>query len=232
MVGKTSESIFELEFDPQVLNPFYNLFGTDVGRKFLSAQRVVDEIYMIDLNDPSEIYDHRGNNASLKYSNLSIWKYLGLSSNTGRTVAQSYAPWIFYRYADILLMKAEACAQISRGSESLDIIAQIRSRAQAISLTEQAITPDDVPGLTDYILAERAREFSFEGKRWFDVLRNAKRNHYANKSILVNLITSIAPETLQTTMVNNIQDTLSHYLPIYTYELQTDKALIQNNFYQ
>jgi len=33
-------------------------------------------------------------------------------------------------------------------------------------------------------------------------------------------------------MVNNIKDTLSHYLPIYTYELQTDKALIQNNFYK
>jgi starch-binding outer membrane protein, SusD/RagB family len=232
MVGKTSESIFELEFDPQVLNPFYNLFGTDVGRKFLSSQRVVDEVYMIDLDDPSEIYDHRGNNVSLKYSNLSVWKYLGLNSSTGRTVAQSYAPWIFYRYADILLMKAEACAQINRGSESLDMIAQIRERAQAISLTEQIISPDDVSGLTDYILAERAREFSFEGKRWFDVLRNAKRNHYERKSLLVNLITSIAPETLQTTMVNNIQDTLSHYLPIFTYELQTDKALIQNNFYK
>jgi len=230
--GQTSESIFELEFDPQLLNSFYTLLSTDIGKHFLAAQRVVDEIYMIDQNDPSNIYDRRGNNASLKFSNLSIWKYLGLNSSTGRTQAQSYAPWIFYRYADVLLMKAEACAQFSRGSESLDIIKQIRDRAQAISSTEQLLSPDDVFGITDYILAERSREFAFEGKRWFDVLRNAKRNHYERKSLLVTLMVNIAPQTLQTTMVNNIQDTLSHYLPIYTYELQTDKALVQNNFYK
>jgi hypothetical protein len=234
MVGTTSESIFELEFDANLLNPFYLMLNPTTGKRFLASQRVVDIMYTVDQDDPSEVYDSRGNKASVKFSDLSIWKYLGLSANTARAQGQSYAPWIVYRYADVLLMKAEACAQYNRGSESLDIINQIRERAQALPATQQDIDASDKPGLTDYILAERAREFAYEGKRWFDLLRNAKRNHYERIDIMKNLIITVSEgqEQLQTTMLNNIQDTLSHYLPIYYYELQTDKALVQNTFYQ
>jgi len=232
MTGKTSESIFELEFDAQLMNPFYNMFSTTIGKKFLASQRVVDEIYTVDETDPSNVYDLRGNKASVKFSDLSLWKYLGLTATTARAQNQSYAPWIVYRYADVLLMKAEACAQISKGTESLEIINQIRDRAQALPGTQQNVDVSDPTGLTDYILAERSREFAFEGKRWFDILRNAKRNHYLRKDILTTLVVNTAPEDIQTTMLNNIQDTLSHYLPIYINELQTDKALTQNDFYK
>ena len=230
--GQTGESIFELEFDPQALNPFYTMFSTSKGRRFLAAQRVVDDIYMVDENNPEVNYDRRGNNASIKYSNLSIWKYLGLNSSTGRTEEESYAPWILYRYADVLLMKAEACAQIGRGQETKDLIERVRERAHAIDATAQDPAPDDVDGLTDYVLAERAREFSFEGKRWFDLLRNAKREHYRRIGLLTDLVIKVAPDVRMQTMLNNIQDTLSHYLPIYYYELETNKKLEQNPFYK
>jgi predicted RNA-binding protein associated with RNAse of E/G family len=81
-------------------------------------------------------------------------------------------------------------------------------------------------------MEERAREFAFEGKRWYDILRNAKRNNYANLQYMLDIITKIAPGDRQLSMLNKYMDVRSHYLPIYLYELQTDKNLVQNPFYQ
>lgn len=229
-VGKSNESIFELVFDQQLLNPFFSMFDPATGRRFLAAQRVVDEIYTVDMTN-SDFKDRRGDRASLRFSNLSIWKYLGLSGTTGRDATQSYAPWIFYRYADVLLMEAEAKAQQEKFTESLSLIREIRMRGDAL---ESTLSPDtaSVDGVTDYILAERAREFSFEGKRWYDLLRNAKRNKYQRQDILTNLVLTVAPENRVGIMRNNILDTMSHYMPIYLNELKTDTALVQNIFYK
>lgn len=230
-VGLTNESIFELVFDSQLLNPFYTMLNTSTGKRFYADQRVIDDIYMID-DDNSDNYDYRGNYASLRFGNLSIWKYLGLTSTTAREEEESYAPWIFYRYADVLLMKAEADVQLGYTTESLSLISTIRERGNALAVTAENMDTTSTDGIIDYILAERAREFAFEGKRWFDLLRNAKRDHYTRKEILLNLALTVAPEERQATMYNNMQDTLSHYLPIYIDELETDDALIQNTFYQ
>jgi starch-binding outer membrane protein, SusD/RagB family len=226
--GLTNESIFELVFDQQLLNPFYAWFNTTNGRRLYGSTYVIDEFYMQDEENPDN-YDWRGNYASMYFNNYCIWKYMGYTSTTARSSDQSYAPWIFYRYADILLMKAEALAQQNNLSESLDLVNRIRTRGHALDVS--AGEGSSVGGMTDYILSERAREFAFEGKRWFDLLRTAKRNHYERKSILINLVTKMAPADRVTTMQNNIKDTLSHYLPIYKNELQTDTALVQNKFY-
>lgn len=230
--GQTNESIFELVFDDQLLNPFFNMFDPTLGRRFIAAQRVVDEIYTVDVLN-SDNKDYRGDMASLRFSNLSIWKYLGMSSSSSssRDASQSYSPWIFYRYADVLLMKAEAEAQQNDLTGSLYIVNYIRKRANALDGTISADTAT-MDGMTDYVLAERAREFAFEGKRWYDLLRNAKRNKYARQDILTNLVLTVAPEARVGIMKNNILDTLSHYLPINTNELKTDTALIQNQFYK
>jgi hypothetical protein len=79
---------------------------------------------------------------------------------------------------------------------------------------------------------ERAREFAFEGKRWFDILRNSKRNNYAHIQYLIDIVTKSAPSDRQQYILNKYKDTRSHYLPINLYELQTDKNLVQNPFYQ
>ena len=55
----------------------------------------------------------------------------------------------------------------------------------------------DISGKTmeEFILNERAREFAFEGKRWYDVLRHAQRNNYAdgNLDYLIRLAVYAAP---------------------------------------
>ena len=93
------------------------------------------------------------------------------------------ANWIVYRLSDVLLMKAEALIERSDSdfAEAFKLINTVYRRANGIA-------PDaSDPGLTfenyntsktqmeDLLFAERQREFLFEGKRWFDLVRASRR---------------------------------------------------------
>jgi hypothetical protein len=228
--GNSNEGIFELQYDAQKLNPFYAMFLTNKAR-YVSGATVMDDFFGIDFNDASN-YDIRGAGASVNTNDNNIFKYTAATYNTYRTTDVSYAHWFMYRYADVLLMKAEACIYSNRGQDALDIINVIRTRAHAISLTAQGPGVTDVNGLTDYLVAERGREFAFEGKRWYDLLRNAKRNNYARIDILLSAALTSAPPASQQAVLNKLKDVNSHYFPIYFNELKTDPNLVQNPFYQ
>ncbi len=230
-LGNSNESIFEFQYDAQKLNSFYLMFLTSKQR-YLASPYVMDQVYTIDLiNDQNK--DIRGDAGSVRTSDNAIWKYVGITYNTSRTPDVSFAHWFVYRYADILLMKAEALNQLGgRGQEALDLVNAIRRRAHALDATNTNPDPTDQNALGDYILAERAREFAFEGKRWYDILRNAKRNNYARIDILLNMVARSAPPELQQSAINKYRNPDSHYFPIYAYEIQTDPNLIQNPFYK
>lgn len=227
--GNSSESIFELQYSLQNQNPFYDMF---VERpRYQVAPTVLEDVFGINMNDPTE-QDIRGERASMVASSATIYKYNGLNRSERKPRNESDTNWFVYRYADVLLMKAEALNQLGRGAEALSIIEKVRERAEAIELTQMQVSADDTEGITDYILAERARELAFEGKRWYDVLRNARRNNYERIDLIKNMaITSVPPE-LQQSVLAKLENPNSHYLPIYFYELYANKALEQNPFYQ
>ncbi|MDP4289567.1 MAG: RagB/SusD family nutrient uptake outer membrane protein [Bacteroidota bacterium] len=232
--GNSNESIFEFQFDNQKTNPFYSFLINSSTNQFVGSSFVMDEFYTVDpIDDKNK--DIRADLGSIRASDGLIWKYAGASNSDPKAVrnsTSSYAHWFVYRYADILLMKAEALACTSQGQAALDLVKVIRNRANALQATEKAPDPTSAVDVCDYIMDERAREFAFEGKRWFDILRNAKRNNYAHLQYLLDIITKIAPPALQQSMVSKYSDVRSHYLPINLYELQTDSKLIQNPFYQ
>lgn len=78
---------------------------------------------------------------------------------------------IKYRYADILLLKAEAL--IHRDNPDLNaavaIIDQIRTRAKLPRLSASVRSSRDA--LSEALLKERRLELAFEGQRWFDLVR-------------------------------------------------------------
>ena len=84
-----------------------------------------------------------------------------------------------------------------------------------------------------FILDERARELAYEGKRWFDVLRQAKRNNYGgdNLNYLMTLAEYSAPASKVTSLKAKYRNYHSHYLPIYSEELDANPLLEQNEFY-
>jgi hypothetical protein len=129
-------------------------------------------------------------------------------------------------------MKAEALNQLGQGQAALDLVYFVRNRAKALAATDPHPNPTDQADVADFILAERAREFAYEGKRWFDLLRNAKRNNYQRLNLLLDMVASTVPPDRQQSAITKFRDKNSHYLPIYFYELQTDRLLVQNPFYR
>lgn len=230
-VGNSNESIFEFQYDVQKLNSFFPVFATSRPR-YLASPRVMDEIYTIDYIDDQN-KDIRGDGSAVRTSDNAIWKYIGVDYNSIRTQDASYAHWIAYRYADILLMKAEALNQLGgKGVEALELVTRIRTRANALGQTNAMPDVTDKTALGDFILAERAREFAFEGKRWYDILRNAKRNKYERINLLLTMVSKTAPAASQQSAIGKYRDQNSHYFPINQYEIQTDPNLIQNPFYK
>lgn len=72
------------------------------------------------------------------------------------------------RLADIILLKAEAMANLGIGDKGRVLLNQIRHRAR---LNDTSASDAE---LTDVILNERRLELAFEGHRWWDLVRNGK----------------------------------------------------------
>lgn len=226
--GNSIEGIFELQFDRQQLNPFHALFR--LNPRYMVGANVHEGIYMIDALDPDN-FDVRADRGSLDASTGQIYKYQGINREQRKTLEESYTHWFVYRYADILLMKAEALNGLEQGQEALDLIYTVRERANALSYNDLMPGATDYDNITTFLVEERAREFAYEGKRWFDVLRNARRNNYARIDLITSMIISYAPVDRQLSMLAKYRDANSHYLPIYFTELQMNKSLVQNPFY-
>lgn len=233
--GNSVESIFEFQFDNQKLNPFGAMFGLS-GREFRAADWISEGgLFGTDLNNLSN-KDIRGNGTSMLEANSAICKYTNF-----RTTATSFTHWFVYRFSDVLLMKAEALTWLAPGNsangiEAIGLVSNVRSARNALNYVADKFIEVPDPSLTNnvsqYIFEERAREFAFEGKRWYDILRNAKRNNYANEKLLIDIVSASAQPSKQQTVINKYKDHRSHYFPIYSYELQTNKSLVQNPFYQ
>ncbi|HEX7844225.1 MAG TPA: RagB/SusD family nutrient uptake outer membrane protein, partial [Chitinophagaceae bacterium] len=230
--GNSDEGIFELQFDPQRLNPYFPMFSSSVSsRRWVATADLMDRVFTVDYTNSSN-YDIRGDGASVRSATGTIWKYVGATTTALRAVDQSYAHWFFYRYADILLLKAEALNESGQGQQALDIIYNVRHRANAQDATDLTPTATDKNLIQDFILQERARELCFEGKRWYDVLRNAKRSNYQRLNLLLNMVSLSVPSNMQQSAQAKMRDKNAHYLPIYLNELQSNPLLVQNPFYR
>lgn len=86
-----------------------------------------------------------------------------------------------YRFADIMLLRAEALAHKGMHQEALDIVNKVRSR---VGYTVQAnladYTGDITKGVERTVLKERQLELLGEGKRWFDLCRIDKIYDYTD----------------------------------------------------
>lgn len=79
------------------------------------------------------------------------------------------ANWKVLRYADVLLMYAEALNENGKTNEALGYLNQVRDRAGLEGYS--GLTQDDT---REKIYLERRLELSFEGHRWFDLVRTGR----------------------------------------------------------
>ncbi len=172
------------------------------------------------------------------------------------SASSNYPSWIFYRLADIYLMRAEA--RIEKENEThqttdadgklvytsqadsisyamnmgkaLSDIGTIYNRSNKTKLITGKITNGT---LSELCLSERRREFLFEGKRWFDLLRAGRRKYKFNASghatYIANFVTNKLSDALVTSRLSSM-DAL--YWPFYRDELKRNPKLVQNSFYK
>lgn len=213
------ESIIELQYNDALdnqENPIYN----DLIPVWGGGGAELDTRNLNILMEKEDLRNYGGKSA--------LWKYrgkdaLGLVSRTG---TERDANWIIYRYADILLIKAEAAIELNKFDEANNLIRE--SLLRAGMPFEDATEKTD---LRDALLDEKGREFLLEGKRWFDLLRAAKRNKFQNKQIIIDMILAGADIKQQAILKTKVYDTLSYYLPIAEHELIYNQNLVQNPYY-
>ena len=118
--------------------------------------------------------------------------------------------WVVTRYADVLLMKAEALNEMGQTTLAEAPLYEVRCRA---GLTKRS----DIEGLSqmqmrEKIIHERRMELAFEGHRWFDMIRY--KDNYA-----LNFLHSIGKTAASSKHL---------LLPIPTQEREANPKLTQN----
>jgi len=126
------------------------------------------------------------------------------------------------RYADAILMYAEALNEIGESDKALNQLNRIRERA--FGDTSGNYAPMSQDEFRKVILHERRLEFPHEGHRWFDLVRTGTliermREHSAYEA-------SVA-ESNKTDLAKNLKDHMV-LMPIPQSELDLNPELVQN----
>lgn len=100
-------------------------------------------------------------------NNYELNKWYDTYDATYTTVTGNDFPLL--RYADVVLMYAEALNEQGRSAEALPYVNKTRLRAGLGALTAADVSTQSQ--VRREILDERQREFAYEGLRWFDLVR-------------------------------------------------------------
>ena len=155
-------------------------------------------------------------------------------SKTLRSESEAYANWIIYRLSDMLLIKAEALIERGQGDDfdkAFALIDIVNKRANdAVGGTRSSTLKktdyiDSKAAMEDLLIAERQREFLFEGKRWYDLVRLARRD--GKNTRLVNLVTRKYQENVNALKIK-LADPNIIYFPYAKSELKVNPLLKQN----
>ena len=108
------------------------------------------------------------------YSSNTIGKFrVNWKSDQGVSASKRNINWIHLRYADVLLMYAEAENELNNGptGAAKEMLEQVRLRAFGDDRTKIGSTPGSYEGFKEAIIQERKLELGFEGWRRTDLIR-------------------------------------------------------------
>lgn len=145
----------------------------------LSDYRFKDNVYSAGTGSGN--YDVRKMIAEQQLTTGDPTSVSGQSNSHSRAYTNFAQDYIFYRLSDIMLMKAEALTALSESDDDVqlrqafNLVQFVNSR----SIYESSLSSDSLKwqyyntrtGMENLVLNERLRELSFEGKRWYDLMR-------------------------------------------------------------
>ena len=190
-------------------------------------------------------------------ANATAGKWTSTSRDANHNIL---ANWIVYRLTDVMLMKAEALVQLynlggkdaedTRNEEAFKICQFVNSRA--LPKDDGSYKKADYEILfstyrdrmEELVLAERARELCFEGKRWYDLMRYNYR-HTASKADLTKKLTegyvansdafyelALRKYSVPSAMRAKMRDDRYLYMPLNEDEVEINTNLVQNPVYR
>ncbi len=188
--------------------------------------------------------DGLGLNVNATKTGYYMRKYLSESAAWAGTAASVRRPWIFFRYAEVLLNYAEALNEAQGAAQTTEIIRVlnlIRDRTgvkmpllQTTNPSGNAYVAPTKEELRKRIHNERRVEMCFEEQRFYDVRRWKEGEVTFNKPVTGMRIVQLTPTTFSYTpfTVENRTFTARNYLfPISQNELNKAPALGQNPGY-
>ena len=170
---------------------------------------------------------------------------------------QVQANWIVYRYTEVLLFEAEAYIMKAKeispdGQDSLtmattlklykdkafnlidavnsrSIVADNRKMANPKTLTQliNYNSSTSASELEDLLFKERRRELMFEGKRWFDLVRMARRD--GNQTRLLALVKKKFSNATGSAVDIKLKNPYAMYFPMARDEVRNSQGVLKQN---
>lgn len=244
----------------QIFNYFADNSNTIQGQKVFTTThdlRYWNNTYGVNNNEATELSIRKMVNNS--YSPVPTNSTVGEQKSNSRGFDYFAQNWIVYRLTDVMLMKAEALVQLynmggkaegdTRNEEAFNICKYVNDRALSddnkASYALKYSTYRDK--MEDLVLAERARELCFEGKRWFDLMRYNYR-HTTTQADLTKMLSqegytivnnsdeffnlALRKYTVPSAMKVKMRDERYLYMPINQDEVELNTNLQQNPVYK
>jgi len=165
--------------------------------------------------DPSGIY---ADGVSYYYSMDSqclafTTKYMDVTNDA---IENADANWPFLRFADVLLIYAEAQNELGNGSDAIIYLNKVRERSSAVEATVDGLAT--IEARRSAILEERAKELACEADRRWDLIR---------WGIYLDAMNAIGGTDDSGVLKSRTSRNLLY--PIPAQELNTNKAITGNN---
>lgn len=175
------------------------------------------------------------------WSGVGVKKLVHPESGTGHWARVVKFPYPIFRLSDLYLMYAEAYNEYNGpGQPAYDALNKVRTRGglrdvedvwSDASVVRNVGKHTSKEGLRDIIHTERSIELSFEGKRYFDVLRWKEGSRYFTSPVKGWNTTGVDPEQfyLLMTLQNRVWQTPRDYLmPLPLWDINRNPNLVQN----
>jgi hypothetical protein len=119
------------------------------------------------IKDPATVPWQESQRQHPMYKKFAISENLTLGNRTS-----GYRAFEVIRYAEVLLLYAEAQARIGENAASIEALNQVKRRAAGLPFDVADPTVDVTTATVNEILDEKGWEFAGEYKRWFDLVRS------------------------------------------------------------
>lgn len=198
-----------------------NSFETNRLQEFTSPFVSYGGKYYLKPNMPimDTIFSKEGNDIRTSFSvkNVEgydvIWKFIGTNNVASmREPYRSDASWNFYRSADAYLYKAIADLMLNDYATAFNFVNMLRT---ARGLPELNIAETDYTNkeyMLELLFKERAREFAFEGRRWYDLMLWSKLSEKNQLAAVVPL--KYEDENMQEQVRVKLLNEDNWYIPI------------------